>query len=99
MQLYAERRKKKTKTKQQPQLLTENEEDFFHFPSTVDTTTEEAGRVRRRTKIFRHLLVHRQIHQRFDFRSTHIKPTSQAATENATNYPIQHHKHPQPLQC
>ena len=32
--------------------LTENEEDFFHFSSTVDTTTEEAGRVRRRTKIF-----------------------------------------------
>ena len=40
------------KTKQQPQLLTENEEDFFHFSSTVDTMTEEAGRVRRRTKIF-----------------------------------------------
>ena len=40
------------KTKQLPQLLTENEEDFFHFSSTVDTTTEEAGRVRRRTKIF-----------------------------------------------
>ena len=42
---------KKT-TKQQPQLLTENEEDFFHFSSTVDMTTEEAGRVRRRTKTF-----------------------------------------------
>ena len=35
------------KNKQQPQLLSENEEDFFHFSSTVDTTTEEAGRVRR----------------------------------------------------
>ena len=72
---------------------------FLPLSPTVDTTTEEAGRVRRWTKIFWHLLVHRQIHQRFDFRSTHTKPTSRAATENATSYTMQHHKHPQPLQC
>ena len=45
-------RRKEEKTKQQPQLLSENEEDFLPFSTTyiVDTATEEAGRVRQRTK-------------------------------------------------
>ena len=59
--LNATVRRKEEKTKQQPQLLSENEEDFLPFSIThiADTMTEEAGRVRRRTKTFRHLLVHR----------------------------------------
>ena len=45
-------RRKEEKTKQQPQLLSENEEDFLPFSTThiVDTATEEAGRVCQRTK-------------------------------------------------
>ena len=46
--------RKEEKTKQQLQLLSENEEDFLPFPTTyiVDMTTEEAGRVHRQTKTF-----------------------------------------------
>ena len=98
MQLYAERRRE---NKQQSQFLSENEEGFLPFSTDhiVDTATEEAGRDRQQTKSFRHSLVHRQNYQGLYFRPTHTNSTSQAATENATNYPIQHREHPQPLQC
>ena len=91
------------KTKQQPQLLSENEEDFLPFSTTyiVDTATERkpVGSANEQKPFDTYWYIDK-LHQRFYFQINNTpSPPVKAATENATNYPIQHYKHPQPLQC